>query len=291
MDTLKYILQGIAHEIVLFFNFIDFSWFFFVVLGTILIIIFIKNTSKSIIDLLKSLFNIIKIPIVLIGVLLILGMYIITSYLFNDTISFYFISITIISLIKDIMDFYKDINIDISVSVLLKNSIKLAKGALLLLFVRIVNIIDVWDLKRLKFIYVYFVYLLLLALLSFFKKIYIIIDEHWCRCHIKQGNYSRLKLLFLYIYATLYIKDLDVASNALFAFYNHEKTSTIKVDMKKIKILALKLKDIMTRNKIDKRLLRRIGVDNYERKIQENLKSNLVDKSISQYRNCNRAKI
>lgn len=271
MDILKYILQGIAHEMVLFFNFIDFSWFFFVALGTILIIIFIKNISKNIVDLLKSLFNVIKIPIVLIGILLILGMYIFTSYLFNDTISFYFISITIISLIKDIIDFYKDTNTDISILILLKNSINLAKGALLLLFVRIANIIDVWDLKRLKLIYVYFVYLLLLALLSFFKKIYIIIDEHRCRCHIKQGNYNRLILLFLYIYAVLYIKDLDMASSALFAFYNHEKTSTIKVDMNKIKILALKLKKIMKLKKIDKCLLRRIGVDNYERKIQENI--------------------
>jgi len=77
-------------------------------------------------------------------------------------------------------------------------------------------------------------------------------------------------LLFLYSYAVFYIRDLDVASNALFAFYIHERTSTIKIDMNKIRTLSLKLREIMKQNKIDKPLLRRIGVDNYERKIQEN---------------------
>jgi hypothetical protein len=271
MNIFQYILQGIAHEIVLFFNFIDYSWFFFVALGIILVFGCFKSLSNNLLNFLSALLNIVKIPIVLIGILLVLGMYILTAYKFDDSISFYFVLITLISFIKDIIDFYKDFNSDISLKILIKTSFSLAKGAFLLLFVRIVNIIDIWDFKNLKYIYVYLIYLFALLILTFIKKVYIIIDEHRCRCHIKGGSYNRIILFLLYCYAVFYIKNLDISSNMLFAFYNHERTSTLIADMKKVRKQSLKIREIMKQHEIDKPLLKRIGVDNYEQEIPKNI--------------------
>lgn len=269
MNIFQYILQGIAHEIVLFFNFIDFSWAFFVVLGSLIVIVFIKKIAKNLISVLIALLNVVKIPIVLFGILLILSMYILTAYLFKDTLSFYFVLITIISLIKDIIDFYNDMNSDISLKTLVKTSFSLAKGAFLLLFVRIINLIDIWDFSTLRYTYIYILYLLTLLIFTFYKKLYIIIDDHRCRCRIKGGHYNRIQLLLLYLFSSFYVKDLDISSNMLFAFYNHEHTTSFKVDLIKIKKLSIKLRKIMKNDRVDKALLRRIGVDNYEHNLQK----------------------
>lgn len=271
MNLFRYILQGFAHEIVLFLNFLDFSWLFFASLGILLILAFIKSLLNNLLTFFKTLFNVIKTPVIFIGILLIFGMYVLSTYLFDEDISFYFVLITLISLIRDIVDFYKDVKADISFHILLKDSFSLAKGSLLLLLVRIINIIDTWNLESLKYIYIYPVYLLALLVLTFIKRLYIIIDEHRCRCHIKGGNYSRASLFLLYFYTVFYIRDLDISYNMLFAFYKQEKTSTIRNDMNKIRILALKLMKIMKQTEIDKPLLKRIGVDSYEHKIQKNL--------------------
>lgn len=271
MNIFKYILQGVAHEIVLFFNFIDFSWAFFVVLGVLLVVACIKTIAQGLIGFINALLNVVKIPIVLIGILLILGMYIFTAYLFNDTLSFYFVLITIISFIKDIIDFYKDMNSDITLKTLVKTSLSLTKGAFLLLSIRIVNLIDTWKLSSLKYIYVYLLYLLALLIFTLCKKLYIIIDEHRCRCHIKGGHYNRIQLLFLYLYSSFYVRNLDISSNMLFAFYNNEQTTSFKIDIIKVKKLSIKLKKLMKNDKVDKVLLKRIGVDNYEQKFQKNI--------------------
>lgn len=271
MNIFKYIIQGLAHELVVFFNFIDFSWLFFVLFGIILITLKIKTLYKSLLNFINALVNVIKIPIVSLGVLLISGMYILTAYLFNDSLSFYFIAVTLISLIKDIYDFYKDIASDISVSILIKTTINLAKGAFLLLLIRFINILDTWDFSNLKYIYIYLIYLFSLLLLTFIKKIYFIIDEHRCRCHIKGGFYNRFVLLFIYTYSLIYVKNLGLTSNALFAFYNHERTTTLRADLPKVKAISMKLKNLKSEGNINIALLRKIGVENYEKQLRQNL--------------------
>jgi len=270
MNILKYIMQGLAHELVVFFNFIDFSWFFFVFLGIILFTLIIKTVYKNLLNVFNALVNVIKIPIIFLGILLILGMYILTAYLFDDSLSFYFIAVTLISLVKDIYDFNKDTCSDISVSRLIKTTINLAKGAFLLLLIRFINIIDTWDFSNLKYIYIYLIYLFSLLILTLVKKIYLIIDEHRCRCHIKGGHCNRFALLFIYTYSLIYVKDLGLTSNALFAFYNHERTTTLKTDLPKIKAISIKLKSLKSVGNINLALLRRIGVDNYEKQSHQN---------------------
>jgi len=271
MNICQYILQGIAHEIILFFNFIDFSWVFFAVSGFLLILACGKKVIKGLINFLAALFNIVRRFIVLLGIMLILSMYTVTTYFFKDKVSFYFILCTIISFTRDCYDFYKDTDSDISMKILVKNSLSLAKGTFLLLFIRIVNLIDVWDFSKLKYIYVYLLYLVSLLILSLCKKVYIIIDSHRCRCYIKGGHYNWIQLLFFYLYSNFYIKDLNTSSNMLFAFYNHERTTSFKTDLMKIQKLSIKLKSIMRTNQIDNSKLRRIGVEQYEQTIQNSV--------------------
>jgi len=59
---------------------------YFAVLGSILGLICLRKKSIILIDLLNKLFSFIKIPILSFGVLLIAGMYVLTSYLFRQVL-------------------------------------------------------------------------------------------------------------------------------------------------------------------------------------------------------------
>ncbi|MGB5824349.1 MAG: hypothetical protein WBH44_09720, partial [Proteocatella sp.] len=75
----------------------------------------------------------------------------------------------------------------------------------------------------------------------------------------------------LYIYSLFYLKNFDSSSNILLFLYRTEIPTTLKSDLSNIKNASLKLKNLMKQIEVDNILLKRIGVDNYERKIQENL--------------------
>ncbi len=273
MDILKYIIQGISHEIILFFNFIDFSYFFFIAIAVLLIIINIKKVYKSLISLFMSLFDFAKIPIVLIGIFIISGMYITTAFLFKDPISLYFIIISIISLFRDLKEVYniRSLNSTFSFKQIIKTSISLTKGSLVVLSLRIINMIDIWNFESLKYIYVYFIYVFTLLSLIIFIKINIIIDNHMIICKLKGRNYSRFTLSLLYIYSLFYVKNFDFSSNMLLFLYRTEFPTTLKSDLSNIKKSSLKLKNLMKQIEIDSKKLRISGVDNYENKIQKNI--------------------
>lgn len=273
MDILKYIIQGIAHEIILFFNFIDFSYFFFISVAILILIINIKKVFKIVIDLFKALFNVAKIPIVLIGIFIVSGMYITTAFLFKDPISLYFIIISIISLFRDLKEVYniQSLNNTVTFKHIIKTSISLTKGSFVVLSLRIISMIDIWNFESLKYIYVYFIYIFALLTLNFFIKMNNIIDNHMIICKIKGRNYSRFTLSFLYIYSLFYVKNFDFSSNMLLFLYRNEIPTTLKSDLCNIKKSSLKLKSLMKQIEIDSRKLIIIGVDNYENKIQENI--------------------
>lgn len=276
MDILKYIIQGIAHEIILFFNFIDFSYFFFILIiliGIFILIINIKKVFTIIIDLFRALCDLARIPIFLIVIFLVLGMYITTALLFKDPISLYFIIISIISLFRDLKEVYniRPINSSISFKRIIKNSITLIKGSFLVLFLRIINMIDLWNFEDLKYIYVYFIYIFTLIALNFFINLKLIINSHMITCELNGRNYNRFTLLLIYIYSLSYVKNFDFSSSLLLFLYRTEIPTTLKSDLSNIKNASLKLKRLMKQIEIDSKKLRIIGVDNYENKIQENI--------------------
>lgn len=271
MNIAKYILQGTAHEIVLIFDFIDFSWLSFTVIGILLILFNIKKLYKNVVSIASALLGVIKIPIVYIGILIISGMYILTSSLFKDSASLYFILITIISLIRDICDFFQDINPIITINYLIKSSLSIAKGSFILLFIRIINIVDIWDFENIKYCYIYIVYLLILVLLTLLKKIYIIIEGQQGKLKAYKKEQNLISLFLLYLYTLKLIKNFEISNAFLFSFYKFEQLGSLASNMHKIKLQILQLNEIVAFDQLDINLLRRMGVERYVNKIKENI--------------------
>lgn len=271
MNVFKYILQGTAHEIVLIFDFIDFSWLSFTAISILLILFNIKKLYKNLICFTSDLLDIIKIPIVFIGVLIISGMYIFTSTLFKDSASLYFVLISLISLIRDICDFFQDTNPIISLNDLIKSSFSIAKGTFILLIIRIINIIDVWDFENIRYCYIYIIYLIILILLILLKKIYIIIEGQQRKLKAYKKEQNLISLFLLYLYTLKLIKNFEITNAFLFSFYKFEQLDSLASNMHKIRLQILQLNEIVAFDQLDINLLRRMGVERYVNKIKENI--------------------
>ena len=102
----QYILKGLSHYIYLLFNMLDFKdngFILIIILGMLLMCIKDKTVYKSIISVLKSIYNISKTKVVFIIVCLVFSYYTYTLIYFESKYNLILVIFTIYLFIQDIL--------------------------------------------------------------------------------------------------------------------------------------------------------------------------------------------
>lgn len=221
----KYLLQGLAHIIILFLEFIEYNSGVLYSIILLTILFRLPKVYKAILDLIRCCGNLLRFSVVNLFIGTTLFINILIVFVFDDEISLLFILLFFIGLISDLKDYLGHNSKMFTIKIIRTEMMRIMKSTTYLMLIRIVYMIDNWDFSKINKLYIYLIYGGITFTFVLVKKLYLILQDLYYRANYFECIDGFYEVLVLYMYSSIKHKSLIESEQHLLKYFSHTRYS------------------------------------------------------------------